>query len=121
MNEPTVVEPRSFSSILLRFSPSLPSVLSQRFRRPARYYRPGCHECWRGHLLLGPFLRTNDEREQQTNNRALTLAFTGSLILSAAIGFLQSFGLHPVSWLGIPALMIILWSIGLILCSRRYR
>jgi FtsH-binding integral membrane protein len=67
------------------------------------------------------FLRRNDEREQQTNYHALTFAFTGTLIFSAAIGFLQSFGLHPVSWLGIPALMTILWSIGLILYSWRYR
>lgn len=72
-------------------------------------------------FFLVRFLRTNDEREQQTNYRALTFTFTGTLIFSAAIGFLQSFGLHPVSWLGIPALMIILWSIGLILCSWRYR
>jgi len=72
-------------------------------------------------FFLLRFLRTNDEREQQTNYHALTLAFTGTLIFSAAIGFLQSFGLHPVSWLGIPALMIILWSIGLILYSWRYR
>ncbi len=49
-------------------------------------------------FFLLRFLRTNDEREQQTNYRALTFAFTGTLIFSAAIGFLQSFGLHPVSW-----------------------
>jgi len=72
-------------------------------------------------FFLLRFLRTNDEREQQTNYHALTLAFTGTLIFSAAIGFLQRFGLHPVSWLGIPALMIILWSIGLIFYSWRYR
>jgi heme/copper-type cytochrome/quinol oxidase subunit 4 len=72
-------------------------------------------------FFLLRFLRTNDEREQQTNYRALTFAFTGTLIFSATIGFLQSFGLHPVSWLGIPALMIILLSIGLILYSWRYR
>jgi heme/copper-type cytochrome/quinol oxidase subunit 4 len=72
-------------------------------------------------FFLLRFLRTNDEREQQTNYRALTFAFAGTLIFSAAIGFLQSFGLHPVSWLGIPALMIILWSIGLVLYSWRYR
>ena len=72
-------------------------------------------------FFLLRFLRTNDEREQQTNYRALTFAFTGTLIFSSAIGFLQSFGLHPVSWLGIPALMIILWSIGLVLYSWRYR
>ena len=72
-------------------------------------------------VFLLRFLRANDEREQQINYRALTFAFTGTLIFSLTIGFLQSFGFHPVSWLGIPALMIILWSIGLILHSWRYR
>ena len=72
-------------------------------------------------FFLLRFLRTNDEREQETNYRALTFAFTGTLIFSAVIGVLQSFGLHLVSWLGISPLMIILWSIGLILYSWRYR
>ena len=72
-------------------------------------------------LLLLRLLRSNDEREQQINYRALTVAFTGTLVFSAAIGFLQTFGFHAVSWLGIPALMIILWSIGLIPYSWRYR
>lgn len=72
-------------------------------------------------LFLLRFLRSNDEHERQINYRALTFAFTGTLVFSAAIGFFQSFGFHPVSWLGIPALMIILWSIGLILYSWRYR
>jgi len=72
-------------------------------------------------LFLIRFLRTNDEREQQVNYRALTFAFTGTLIFSLIVGLLQSLGLHPVSWLGIPALMIVLWSIGLILHSWRYR
>ena len=72
-------------------------------------------------LLLLRFLRSNDEHERQINYRALTFAFIGTLVFSVAIGFLQSFGFHSVSWLGIPALMIILWSIGLILCSWRYR
>jgi hypothetical protein len=48
-------------------------------------------------FFLLRFLRTNDEREQQTNYSALTFAFTGTLIFSAAVGFLQTFGLHPVS------------------------
>src|SRR5216683_179241 len=72
-------------------------------------------------LFLLRFLRSNDEHERQINYRALTFAFTGTLVFSGAIGFLQNFGFHPVSWLGIPALMIILWSIGLILYSWRYR
>lgn len=72
-------------------------------------------------LFLLRFLRSKLEHERQINYRALTFAFTGTLVFSAAVGFLQSFGFHPVSWLGIPALMIILWSVGLILCSWRYR
>jgi heme/copper-type cytochrome/quinol oxidase subunit 4 len=72
-------------------------------------------------LFLLRFLRSNDEREQQINYRALMFAFTGTLVFSAAIGFLQMFGFHPAHWLGIPVLMITLWSIGLILYSWRYR
>jgi hypothetical protein len=72
-------------------------------------------------LFLSCFLRSNDEHERQINYRALTFAFIGTLVFSTAIGFLQSFGFHPVSWLGIPALMVTLWSIGLILYSWRYR
>ena len=72
-------------------------------------------------LFLLRFLRSNDEREQQVNYRALTFAFAGTLVFSAAIGFLQSFGFHSLSWLGIPPLMIVLWSVGLILYSWRYR
>ena len=72
-------------------------------------------------VFLLRFLRANDEREQQINYRALTFAFSGTLIFSLAIGLLQTFGFHPVSWLGIPALMIVLWSIGLIFHSWRYR
>jgi heme/copper-type cytochrome/quinol oxidase subunit 4 len=72
-------------------------------------------------VFLLRFLHANDEREQQINYQALTFAFTGTLIFSLAIGFLQSFGFHPISWLGIPALMIVLWSIGLIFHSWRYR
>jgi heme/copper-type cytochrome/quinol oxidase subunit 4 len=72
-------------------------------------------------LFLLRFLRANDEHERQINYRALTFAFVGTLAFCVGVGFLQSFGFHPVSWLGIPPLMIILWSIGLILYSWRYR
>ena len=72
-------------------------------------------------FLLLRFLCSNDEHQRLINYRALTFAFVGTLILSAATGFLQSSGFHPISWIGIPPLMIILWSIGLILYSWRYR
>ena len=72
-------------------------------------------------FLLLRFLLSNDEHERRINHRALTFAFVGTLMFSAAIGFLQSFSFHPIPWLGIPPLMIILWSFGLILYSWRYR
>ncbi|MGB8521333.1 MAG: hypothetical protein WCD43_00060, partial [Candidatus Acidiferrales bacterium] len=56
-------------------------------------------------LFLLRFLRSNDEREQQVNYRALTFAFAGTLIFSLAIGYSQAVGFHSISWLGIPALM----------------
>jgi hypothetical protein len=31
----------------------------------------------------------------------------------------QQLGLHPVPWLGLPAVMVVLWSVGLILYSWR--
>jgi len=67
------------------------------------------------------FLHSNDERERQINYRALTFSFCGTLIFSLVVGLFQSAGFHSISWLGIPILMLILWSIGLILYSWRYR
>ena len=71
--------------------------------------------------FLSRFLHSNDERERQINYRALTFAFCGTLIFSLVVGLFQSTGFHSISWLGIPILMLTLWSIGLILYSWRYR
>ena len=68
-------------------------------------------------LLL--FLRSRDERERQINYRALTFAFVGTLVFSSVVGLAQRLGFHSLSWLGIPALMVTLWSAGLILNSWR--
>jgi hypothetical protein len=83
--------------------------------------RPRCSGSRSRILFLLRFLRPNDEREQQINYRALTFAFAGTLVFSLAIGYSQAVSFHSVSWLGIPALMVVLWSVGLILYSWRYR
>ena|SRR6202035_785001 len=70
-------------------------------------------------FFLVLFLRSKDERERQINYRALTLAFVGTLVFSLVVGLAQQLGFHSVSWLGLPALMISLWSFGLILYSWR--
>lgn len=67
------------------------------------------------------FLYSNDERERHVNYCALTFGFCGTLVFSLVVGLFQSASFHSISWLGIPPLMTILWSIGLILYSWRYR
>src|ERR1700734_3950355 len=70
-------------------------------------------------FFLVLFLRSKDERERQTNYRALTFAFVGTLVFSLVVGLAQQLGFHSVSWLGLPAVMVVLWSFGLILYSWR--
>jgi heme/copper-type cytochrome/quinol oxidase subunit 4 len=70
-------------------------------------------------FFLVLFLRSRDERERQINCRALTFAFVGTLVFSLVVGLAQRLGFHSLSWLGIPVLMITLWSAGLILNSWR--
>jgi len=70
-------------------------------------------------FFLVLFLRSRDERERQINYRALTFAFVGTLVFSLVVGMAQQLGLHPVPWLGLPAVMVVLWSFGLILYSWR--
>lgn len=72
-------------------------------------------------FFLVVFLRSRDEREHQINYRALTFAFVGTLVFSLVVGMAQQLGFHSVSWLGLPAVMIVLWSFGLILYSWRDR
>jgi NADH:ubiquinone oxidoreductase subunit 6 (subunit J) len=70
-------------------------------------------------FFLVLFLRSRDERERQINYRALSFAFVGTLIFSLIVGLAQRIGFHSLLWLGIPALMITLWSVGLFLNSWR--
>ena len=92
---------------------------------PASYYWPllilALAVALAAAFFLVLFLRSKDERERQTNYRALTFAFVGTLVFSLVVGLAQQLGFHSVSWLGIPALMTVLWSIGLIVYSWRDR
>ena len=44
-----------------------------------------------------------------------------ALVFSLVVGMAQQLGLQSVPWLGLPAVMIVLWSFGLILYSWRDR
>ena len=72
-------------------------------------------------FFLVLFLHSRDERERQINYRELTFAFVGTLVFSLVVGMAQQLGFRSVSWLGLPAVMIVLWSFWLILYSWRDR
>jgi len=62
-----------------------------------------------------------DERQKQINHQALRFAFLATLVLSLLAGFVRGFTAPLVSCVGLLAVMLIAWSIGLILFSWRYR
>lgn len=67
------------------------------------------------------FLRAADNHQKLINHEATSFAFAASLVLTLVFGLLQRFGLLLGASLLLPALMIALWSIGLILFSWRYQ
>jgi len=67
------------------------------------------------------FLRAADAHQKLINHEATSFAFVASLLLTLVVGLLQRFGLLTGASLLVPALMIALWSIGLILASWRYQ
>jgi len=67
------------------------------------------------------FLKVADERQRQTNFRALRFAFVAGLVLSLFGGFVQGFGILHVSWIGVLGLQLIPWSFGLIIYSWRHQ
>jgi len=67
------------------------------------------------------FLKVADTHQRLINHEATSFAFVGSLLLTLAVGILQRFGYLSGASLLVPALMIALWSIGLILSSWRYQ
>jgi hypothetical protein len=65
--------------------------------------------------------RLTDERQRQTNERALRFGFLATIGVSLVGGFLRGFANPVISCGGLLALMLIAWSVGLILFSWRYR
>lgn len=65
--------------------------------------------------------RAADELQRRVNYQALAFAHIGTLIVSLVYGCLQQAGLRCVSWLGVCAFLVALWSLGLVLFSRRYQ
>ena len=72
--------------------------------------------------LITQFLRMCFRQHQRLiNHEATSFAFVASLLLTLVVGLLQRFGFLSGAALLIPALMVALWSIGLIFFSWRYQ
>ncbi len=71
------------------------------------------------HCSRSRFWRAIDEFERRYIYEALTFAFIGMLILLIGEAFLESFGFSRVPGYGNAALMLVLWSVGLIVSSWR--
>lgn len=67
------------------------------------------------------FLRAADTHQKLINHEAMSFAFSASLVLTLVFGLLQRFGFLLRASLLLPAVMVALWSIGLILFSWRYQ
>jgi len=67
------------------------------------------------------FLKVADTHQRLINHEATSFAFVASLLLTLVVGLLQRFGFLSGASLLIPALMVALWSIGLILFSWGYQ
>jgi len=67
------------------------------------------------------FLKVADTHQRLINHEATSFAFVASLLLTLVVGLLQRFGFLSGASLLIPALMVALWSIGLVLFSWRYQ
>jgi hypothetical protein len=67
------------------------------------------------------FLRAADDLQRAINSQATSFAFVSSVILSLVVGLLQRYGFLSGASLLLPAVMVALWSIGLIIFSWRYQ
>ena len=62
-----------------------------------------------------------DELQRRIQLEALAFAFGGTAILTFSYGFLQKVGFPNLSWLLVWPLMAVLWALGKLVASRRYR
>jgi hypothetical protein len=84
-------------------------------------YAPGIVLAGGGIWSFLCFLKVADTHQRVINHEATSFAFVGSLLLTLAVGILQRLGFLSGVTLLVPALMIVLWSIGLILFSWQYQ
>lgn len=66
-------------------------------------------------------LRRLDELQLRIQFEALGFAFAASALLTFSYGFLENVGLPKLSLFVVWPLMAVMWMLGLLIASRRYR
>lgn len=66
-------------------------------------------------------LRRLDEQQLRVHLEALAFAFCGTALLTFSYGFLEGVGWRPLSMFAVWPLMAVLWVIGGLIATRRYR
>lgn len=66
-------------------------------------------------------IRASDELQRRIQLEALSLAFAGTALITFSYGFLENVGYPKLSMFYVWPLMAVLWIIGGILSSRRFR
>jgi len=66
------------------------------------------------------YLNAIDELQQKIQLNAIGFAASLTGLITLTIGFLENAGLPRLSWTFVFPLMVALWSVGMILFTRRY-
>jgi hypothetical protein len=73
-------------------------------------------------LTIVRSVRVLDEMQQRIQLEALAFAFAATAILGTAYGYLENAGLPRIKWgVWLAPVMVVLWALGLLRASRRYR
>jgi hypothetical protein len=67
------------------------------------------------------FFRRIDELQRRIQLEALALSFGVTCIVTFSYGLLEYAGFPPLSWIWILPFMMMVWSIGACIASRRYQ
>ncbi len=65
--------------------------------------------------------RMMDEFQQKVHLEGLAFGFTGSAVLTLALGFLENAGIPRLSWTWVWPVMSGCWVVGLLLARARYK
>lgn len=67
------------------------------------------------------FFRTLDELQQKIQKEGIIFAFTGTLVLTLLLGFLENAGLPRLSWTYVATVMGFCYAVGIAIAKVRYR